>query len=81
MLSSVACIVDKWGGKRVVVTERFRMHAHVNAAREERLYVVPGLLVQEPVTDVEEIHKLIMAAFGYAAIANQPTDPFEDAML
>jgi len=47
MLSAVAGIVDRKGGLRVVVTQRWRMRHHVK--RNERLYVVPDLEVQEPV--------------------------------
>jgi len=45
--SAVACIVDAKGGHRIVVTQRWRMHHHV--APGERAYIVPDLLVQEPV--------------------------------
>jgi hypothetical protein len=46
-LSSVAGIVDCEGNVRTVVTElwRFRFHVH----KGERIFVVPGLLVSEPV--------------------------------
>jgi hypothetical protein len=46
-LSSVAGIVDHEGNVRTVVTEywRFRFHVH----KGERIFVVHGLLVQEPV--------------------------------
>lgn len=46
-LSSVGGIVDREGHTRTVVTEywRFRFHVH----KGERLFVVPGLLVREPV--------------------------------
>ncbi len=47
-LSAVAGIVDTGGGLRVVVTQRWRMNYHVG--RGERLFVVPGFKVQEPVT-------------------------------
>lgn len=47
--SAVAGIIDQNGGLlRVVVTERWRMHHHVN--KGERLFVVPGLRVTEPVS-------------------------------
>ena len=48
MRSSVAGIVDVNGGLRVVVTERWRLHSHVGHG--ERLFIVPGLKVQEPVS-------------------------------
>jgi hypothetical protein len=46
-LSAVAGILDQKGGLRVVVTQRWRMRHHVK--KGERLFVVPDLLVQEPV--------------------------------
>lgn len=46
-LSSVAGIIDPEGNVRVVVTELHRFHYHVRDG--ERIFVVPGLLVQEPV--------------------------------
>ncbi len=46
-LSAVAGIIDTGGGLRIVVTEHWRMHYHVR--KGERLFVVPDLLVQEPV--------------------------------
>jgi hypothetical protein len=46
-LSAVAGILDRRGGLRVVVTQRFRMRHHVG--KGEQLFVVPGLAVQEPV--------------------------------
>ena len=48
MLSSVGAIVGSDGQvKRVVVTERWRLGFHVQQG--ESLYVVPDLLVEEPV--------------------------------
>lgn len=46
-LSAVAGIVDKKGGLRVVVTQRWRMRHHVG--KGERLFVLPDLEVSEPV--------------------------------
>lgn len=46
-MSAVAGILDKSGGLRVVVTQRWRMRHHV--FRHERLFVVPDLDVKEPV--------------------------------
>lgn len=37
------------GGFRVVVTQRWRMQLHVCREREERIFIVPDLLVDEPV--------------------------------
>lgn len=45
--SSVAGIVDSQGGLRIVVTQTWHMLHHVG--KGERLFVVPGLLVWEPV--------------------------------
>jgi len=47
-LSNVAGIVGKNGGLRVVVTQRWRFRHHVK--KGERLFVVPEMLVQEPVS-------------------------------
>lgn len=46
-LSSVAGIIDSGGGLRVVVTQRWRIRHHVR--KGERLFIVPDMLVQEPV--------------------------------
>jgi hypothetical protein len=46
-LSAVAGILDRKGGLRVVVTQRWRMRHHV--AKGELLFVVPGFKIQEPV--------------------------------
>ena len=47
MSSAVAGIIDRNGGLRVVVTERWRMQQHVGHG--ERLFIVSDLEVQEPV--------------------------------
>jgi len=48
MLSSVGGIVGPDGCvRRVVVSERWQLHLHVQ--KDERLVIVPGLLVEEPV--------------------------------
>ena len=47
MASAVAAILKPDGGFRVVVTQWWRMRAHVQ--KGERLFVVPGLKVKEPV--------------------------------
>jgi Fe-S-cluster containining protein len=54
-LSHVAGILDRHGGLRVVVTQLWRMRSHVG--KDEQLFVVPGLEVQEPVpwTDVPKV--------------------------
>ena len=53
--SSVAGIIDKHGGMRVVVTQRWRMRHHVG--KGERLFVLPEVKVQEPVPwdDIPEL--------------------------
>lgn len=47
MRSAVAGIVNKEGGLRVVVTQRWRMRQHLS--KGERLFVVPDYEVDEPV--------------------------------
>lgn len=47
MKSAVAGILSRDGGLRTVVTQRWRMRSHLK--RGERLFVVPDLLVDEPV--------------------------------
>jgi len=46
-LSAVAGVLGKAGDLRVVVTQRWRLRHHVH--KGERLFVVPGFEVQEPV--------------------------------
>lgn len=46
-MSAVAGILDKKGGLRVVVTQRWRMRHHVG--KGEKLFVVPDMEVKEPV--------------------------------
>ena len=58
--SVVAGVVDKRGGLRVVVTQPWLVHHHVNEG--ERAVIVPRLMVREPVAwnkipDVIEIVK------------------------
>lgn len=50
--SAVAGILSPDGGLRTVVTQRWRMRDHLK--RGEQLFVVPGLLVDEPVPWGEE---------------------------
>lgn len=47
-LSAVAGILNENGGLRVVVTERWRMGMHVGQG--ERLFVLPDVEVQEPLS-------------------------------
>ena len=47
MTSAVAGIIDRKGGLRVVITERWRMRHHVG--KKEQLFVVPNFEVQEPI--------------------------------
>ncbi len=51
MLSAVAGVLDAGGGFRVVITQAELMHHHVGPG--ERLFVVPGLMVQEPVDAIQ----------------------------
>ena len=53
MPSSVAGILDQRGGLRVVVTEHWRMAAHVG--RGERLFILPNVKVQEPLSTAQAI--------------------------
>ena len=46
--SSVAGIVDSTGGLRIVVSKKWQMRYHVQNG--ERLFIVPGLKVQDPVS-------------------------------
>lgn len=46
-MSAVAGILDKNGGVRVVITQRWRFHHHVKQG--ERIFIVPNLEVKEPV--------------------------------
>jgi hypothetical protein len=70
-LSSVAGILDKDGGLRVVVTQRWRMRHHVG--RGERLFVVPDYEVQEPVPWVD-IAPLIERVQEHIAKTLAPTN-------
>ena len=70
-LSAVAGIVDQQGGLRVVVTQRWRMRYHVG--KKERLFVVPGVAVQEPVP-WEEIPALIDDVHKHVVKMTAPTN-------
>ena len=61
--SSVALIVGADGCSRVVVTQRWRMMFHVE--RGERLFVVPGLKVVEPV-QWADVPRIVAAALAHA---------------
>lgn len=54
--SAVAGILDKQGGLRVVITQKWRMSHHVK--KRERLFVLPDVKVQEPVP-IEECGALV----------------------
>ena len=69
-LSDVAGIVDRKGGFRVVVTQRFRMRHHVG--KGERLFVVPGLKVEEPIP-FENIYGIVSQVEQY--ITDQTAGP------
>jgi hypothetical protein len=61
--SVVAGIVNKDGGLRVVVTKAWRLRHHVQ--KGERLYIVPGLKVKEPVPFGQAQAAVIAAARKY----------------
>jgi hypothetical protein len=63
MRSAVAVIVDKKGGSRVVITQRWRMMLHLDPG--ERLFVVPGLKVVEPL-EWDDIPRVLGIALAYA---------------
>lgn len=63
MPSAVAGILKPDGGFRVVVTPRWRMKYHVGPG--ERLFVVPGLTVHEPVPHGQAQVDVIEAAQRY----------------
>lgn len=68
MPSSVAGILSPDGGLRTVVTQRWRMKNHVK--KGERLFVVPDLLVDEPVPwdkipfVIREVHKHVVKSLA-----------------
>jgi hypothetical protein len=63
--SAVAGIVDRGGGLRVVVGPRSNMRFHVAAG--ERLFIVPGFKVQEPVPWGKDQVDLIARVEAYVA--------------
>jgi hypothetical protein len=71
VLSDVAGIIDNKGGFRVVVTERHRFKHHV--AKGERLYVVPGMKVQEPIP-FENIHGIVTKVEEYVSSVTKPNN-------
>lgn len=71
MTSAVAGILDRSGGLRVVVTQRWRMHHHVG--KGERLFVVPDYRVQEPVP-WDDIPPLIERVQKHVASTIAPTN-------
>jgi len=70
-LSNVAGIVGKNGLLRVVVTQRWRLRNHVK--KGERLFVVPNLEVQEPVS-WHEIPTLIRNVERHVFTQNPPAN-------
>ena len=66
MKSQVAGILDKGGGFRVVITQPGQFHHHVGPG--ERLFVIPDLMVEEPVTDSGEIADLVERVRIYIAL-------------
>lgn len=75
-LSSIAGILDIYGGYRVVVTEPWRYQFHVRA--DEMLFMVPGVEIQEPVA-WGDIPSIIQAADNcieeYIRTRNDPDLP------
>jgi len=69
-LSSVAGIRDRLGGYRVVVGPLESMSDHVMTG--ERLFIVPGLLVREPVPSediaelIDKVQRYLIAHGGYS---------------
>lgn len=70
--SAVAGILSPDGGLRTVVTQRWRMQAHIK--RGERLFVVPDLLVDEPVP-WEQIPAVIGAVHRHVVKSLAPQNP------
>lgn len=75
MASVVAGIIDKKGRLRVVVTQRWRIRHHVKT--NERLFVLPGLKVQEPVP-WDDIPSLIHKVHVHVARSVAPTNKCGD---
>lgn len=71
--SSVAGIVKPDGGFRVVVTEAHRMRHHVKSG--ERLFVVPGLKVREPIPWGKAQADVIQAAQRHVVRSLAPVNP------
>lgn len=63
--SAVAAVVDRKGGIRVVVTEPWRMKFHVGNG--EKIYVVPGVRVREPVS-IGDASFVVEMATAYARV-------------
>jgi hypothetical protein len=63
--SAVAGILDRNGGLRILVTQRWRMQAHVGEG--ERLFIVPHFKVQEPVALGKDTVDLIARVEAYVA--------------
>lgn len=71
MPSAVAGVLEAQGGLRIVVTQRWRMHNHVK--KGERLFVLPGVEVEEPVP-WDEIPLLIHRVQLYVAETLAPVN-------
>lgn len=70
MLSAVGGIVGAEGlVKRIIVAEQWRLHLHVQQG--ERLVIVPGLLVEEPVP-WNEIASVIQQVEDYVRASPLP---------
>lgn len=81
-LSNVAGIIDKDGGFRVVVTQRWRYHHHVAAG--EKLFIVPGYEVREPIPwdDIPSLIKRVELYIDWwIATRNDPQLLTEEAIV
>lgn len=63
MLSCVAGVIDRGGGMRVVITSGC-LGCHVGPG--ERIHVVPGLMVREPVP-LEDVPELVRRVLDFIA--------------
>lgn len=61
-LSAVAGIVDCQGGIRVVVEQFDILHSHL--APGERIYVLPGVMAQEPLS-IEQAAPVVEETIAY----------------
>lgn len=82
MLSSVAGIIDPYGGLRVVVAHKNTFHQHLRP--DEQLFIVPNFKVLEPVP-WEKIPAVIKRVEDYVAwwikTRNDPDDLRSEAIV